>query len=53
VQVAHRGGDAAVAEQSLQGGQIAPGFQEMRGEGVAQRVNGVAPVSWTPESLGE
>ena len=36
VEVAHRGGDVLVAEQELDGVQVAAGFQQVGGEGVAQ-----------------
>ena len=39
MQIAHRGRDMAVAEQSLKGGQIHPGFEQVSGEAVPQGVD--------------
>jgi len=39
VQVARGGGEVAVAQQGLHRGQIAAGFEEMGGEGVAERMD--------------
>src|SRR5271155_3870344 len=37
--VPRRGGEAAMAEQNLDGAQVGPGFEQMGGETVAQRVH--------------
>ena len=44
VRVDHRGADVLVAEQGLDGADVRSGFEEVRGEAVAERVTGRAPV---------